>query len=166
MIPLTPVQQEAYENATVCYLCKEGSFIPKDKKLRKVRDRCHLTGQYRGPAHGLSNLRYKTPDFFPVVLHNLSGYDAHLFIKNPGVTDGNINCIPNNEEKYISFTKQIKVGSYEKDGKTGLLEGVLAYFTHLKKMTSLIRFFQLIMQEYDSKCLKMCLIILKVFKIC
>jgi hypothetical protein len=33
-------------------------------------------------------------------------------------------------------------------------------------MTSLIRFIQLIMQEYDSKCLKMYLITLKVFKIC
>jgi hypothetical protein len=32
-------------------------------------------------------------------------------------------------------------------------------------MTSLIRFIQLIMQEYDSKCLKMYLITLKVFKI-
>jgi hypothetical protein len=54
-------------------------------------------------------------------------------------------------------------------------------FTHLKcqkhigdyvgdlkyvKMTSLIRFIQLIMQDYDSKCLKMYLITLKVFKIC
>jgi hypothetical protein len=29
-----------------------------------------------------------------------------------------------------------------------------------------ICFIQLIMQEYDSKCLKMCLITLKVFKIC
>jgi hypothetical protein len=33
------------------------------------------------------------------------------------------------------------------------------------KMTSLIRFIQLIMQEYDSKCPKMYLITLKVFKI-
>jgi hypothetical protein len=32
-------------------------------------------------------------------------------------------------------------------------------------MTRLIRFIQLIMQEYDSKCLKMYLITLKVFKI-
>jgi hypothetical protein len=33
-------------------------------------------------------------------------------------------------------------------------------------MTSLIHFIQLIMQEYDSECLKMYLITLKVFKIC
>jgi hypothetical protein len=36
----------------------------------------------------------------------------------------------------------------------------------LVKMTRLIRFIQLIMQEYDSKCLKMVLIALKVLKIC
>jgi hypothetical protein len=36
----------------------------------------------------------------------------------------------------------------------------------LVKMTPLIRFIQLIMQENDSKCLKMCLITLKVYKIC
>jgi hypothetical protein len=35
-----------------------------------------------------------------------------------------------------------------------------------KKFDPLIRFIHLIMQEYDSKCLKMYLITLKVFKIC
>jgi hypothetical protein len=47
--------------------------------------------------------------------------------------------------------------------------GDLKYvFTREKnlKMTILIRFIQLIMQEYDSKCPKMYLITLKVFKIC
>ena len=32
--------------------------------------------------------------------------------KNLGFTSGKIDCIPNNEEKYISFTKHIKVRSY------------------------------------------------------
>ena len=54
-----------------------------------------------------------------MVFHNLSGYDSHLFIKNLGFTAGNIDCIPNNEEKYISFTKNIEVGTYiDKEGKT------------------------------------------------
>ena len=54
-----------------------------------------------------------------MVIHNLSGYDSHLFIKNLGFTAGNIGCIPNNEEKYISFTKNIKVGSYmNSEGET------------------------------------------------
>ena len=54
--------------------------------------------------------------------HNLSGYDSHLFIKKLGSPDEkeNMDCIPNNEEKYISFSKNIKVGQY-KDKKTGEL---------------------------------------------
>ena len=62
---------------------------------------------------------YSKPKFIPVIFHNLSGYDSHLFIKNLGFTAGNIDCIPNNEEKYISFTKNIEVGSYiDKKGET------------------------------------------------
>jgi hypothetical protein len=40
------------------------------------------------------------------------------------------------------------------------------FFFFLVKMTSLIRFIQLITQEYDFKWLKMYLITLKVLKIC
>ena len=44
-----------------------------------------------------------------MVFHNLSNYDAHLFIKkmfnkNP---EERLKCIPNNEEKYTSFSKEI-----------------------------------------------------------
>ena len=49
-----------------------------------------------------------------MIFHNLSGYDSHLFIKNLGSSKGNIDCIPNNEEKYISFSKKIWVGTYPK----------------------------------------------------
>ena len=84
----------------------------------KVLDHCHLTGKYRGAAHNECNLQYKIPKFFPVIFHNLSGYDSHLFIKNIGTSEGKINCIPNNEEKYISFSKQIVVDTFTtKEGK-------------------------------------------------
>ena len=84
------------------------------KIKKKVRDHCHFTGRYRGAAHSLCNLKYRKPNFTPVVFHNLSGYDSHLFIKNLGFSEGNIDCIPNNEERYISFTKNIQIGSYDK----------------------------------------------------
>jgi len=42
-----------------------------------------------------------------MIFHNLSGYDSHLFIKNLGKTQGQNDCIPNNEEKYISFSKSV-----------------------------------------------------------
>ena len=65
------------------------------------------------------NLKYRKPNFTPVVFHNLSGYDSHLSIKNLGFSEGDINCIPNNEEKYISCSKKIQVGSYMKKVKNG-----------------------------------------------
>ena len=48
----------------------------------------------------------------PVVFHNLQGYDAHMFIKQLSRFPGELNCIPSTEEKYISFSKNIKVGEY------------------------------------------------------
>ena len=48
----------------------------------------------------------------PVIFHNLQGYDAHLFIKQLARLEGDLNCIPSTEEKYISFSKSIKVDGY------------------------------------------------------
>ena len=77
------------------------------KSKDRVRDHCHLSGKFRRAAHEVCNLKYKVPTFFPVVFHNLSGYDSHLFIKTLKNSEGDISCIPNNEENYISFTKQV-----------------------------------------------------------
>ena len=54
----------------------------------------------------------------PIIFHNLQGYDAHLFIKQLACLPGELNCIPSTEEKYISFSKNIKVDEY-KCRKTG-----------------------------------------------
>ena len=107
--------REDFERATECWIC-QGKLKGDDR----VRDHCHYTGKYRGAAHNKCNLRYKKPSFIPVVFHNLSGYDSHLFIKNLGASQGNIKCIPNNEEKYISFTKDVVIDSYtvKKTSKT------------------------------------------------
>ena len=60
---LTKEQQESYENAKICYICKEkfeNKYL-KDKKYCKVRDHCHYTGEYRGTAHSICNLKYSVP---------------------------------------------------------------------------------------------------------
>ena len=101
------VNWKEFYNTETCHICNQ-SFDEV-----KVKDHCHLTGRYRGAAHNKCNLNYQVPKFFPVIFHNLSGYDAHLFIKNLGVSEGKIKCIPNNEEKYISFTKEIVVDTYK-----------------------------------------------------
>ena len=47
------------------------------------------------------------------------GYDSHFFIKQLAKVSGDLLCIPSTEEKYISFSKNIKVGEYlsKKKGK-------------------------------------------------
>ena len=54
----------------------------------------------------------RKPLVLPVIFHNLQGYDAHLFIKQLARLEGDLNCIPSTEEKYISFSKSIKVDEY------------------------------------------------------
>ena len=46
---LTKKQQESYENAKICYICKEkveNKYV-KDKKYCKVRDHCHHKGNIK-----------------------------------------------------------------------------------------------------------------------
>ena len=101
-----------YDNSTNCYICNEE--LSKDR----VRNHCHLSGKFRDASHEVCNLKYKVPTFFPVVLDNLSGYDSHLFIKTLENSEGDISCIPNNEENYSSFMKQVTVDKFvNKEGK-------------------------------------------------
>ena len=52
----------------------------KDKKYRKVRDHCHYTGEYRGAAHSICNLKYSVPKEVPLVFDNGSNYDYRFII--------------------------------------------------------------------------------------
>ena len=104
----TEEDRKQFNKASDCWIC--GEYLGHDR----VRDHCHFTGRYRGPAHNSCNLKYRKPKSVSVFFHNLSGYDSHLFIKKLGTPDKkeNIKCIPNNEEKYITFTKTIRTGQY------------------------------------------------------
>ena len=51
------------------------------KKYRKLRDYCHFTGEYRGAAHSICNLKYSVPKWIPISFHNESNYDYHFIIK-------------------------------------------------------------------------------------
>ena len=104
----TEQDKKQFNKASDCWIC--GEHLENDR----VRDHCHYTGRYRGAAHNSCNLKYRKPKNISVFFHNLSGYDSHLFIKKLGSPDKkeNIDCIPNNEEKYISFSKTIRTGQY------------------------------------------------------
>ena len=47
----------------------------KDKKYCKVRNHCHYTGEYRGDAYSIHNLKYSVPKMIPTAFHNGSSYD-------------------------------------------------------------------------------------------
>ena len=62
MIPLNDKENQLYEMQKVCYICKkifstdkndQNAFTPYDK----VRGYCHCTGDFRGAAHIIYNLR-------------------------------------------------------------------------------------------------------------
>ena len=136
-------EKERFDEETKCWICNiEFEYIKtwicnEGIENIKVRDHCHFTGRYRGAACSACNLNYKKPNFTPVVFHYLSGYDSHLFIKNLGFSEGNIGCIPNNEERYISFTKRIQVGSYtNKKGETKLLHHKIRFIDSFKFMAT------------------------------
>ena len=108
MIPLSSEEWKKFHESEVCWLCK-GKF--GEKTFSKVRDHCHYTGKFRGAAHQSCNLKFKRPKFTPVFFHNLQNYDAHLFVRALGLMDEvlSISCIPNNNEKYISFSLKFEL---------------------------------------------------------
>ncbi|CAH3175005.1 unnamed protein product [Porites evermanni] len=102
---------KSFDKAKICHVCKK-DLLTEEGVYDKVRDHCHFTGKYRGAAHNKCNLNCRKPMILPVIFHNLQGYDAHLFIKQLASLPGKLNCIPSTEEKYISFSKKIKVDEY------------------------------------------------------
>ena len=66
-------------------------------------------------------MKYRIADYIPNAFHKLSGYDAHLFIKELGrrFNKNDIGVIAENKEKCISFNFKINVklaGVKDKDG--------------------------------------------------
>ena len=49
-IIMTKEDEEDYRNNIVCRFCE------KEILSNKLRDQCHLTGNYRGPAHSVWNI--------------------------------------------------------------------------------------------------------------
>ena len=105
-----------------------------------MRDHCHYSGIYRGAAHSLCNLQYKIPSYIPVVFHNLSGYNAHMFIKELASSSpegAKMGIIPKNKEDYITFSISIEVDKYiNKNGEEKSKEIDLRFIDSFKFMSS------------------------------
>ena len=114
VISIINEENELYEMQKVCYICRKIFSTDKNDKnvfklYHKVRDHCHYTGKFRGAAHSICNLRYKTPKEIPVVFHNGSTYDYHFIINQlTKEFNGQLECLGENAEKYITFSVPIK----------------------------------------------------------
>ena len=85
------------------------------------------------------NLQYKIPSYIPIVFHNLSGYDAHLFIKELAAsTDGaKMSIIAKNKEDYISFSIKVEVNRcIDKNGIERLKKIELRFIDSFKFISS------------------------------
>ena len=109
---LTPEDEAAWCDATVCHICAKDGLTPwphdakKPEATSKVRDHCHVTGAYRGAAHSACNLKARTNYDVSVFVHNLKGYDSHLLFQEMAdlVNDETkLKVIATNTEKYVSF---------------------------------------------------------------
>ena len=82
-----------------------------DKKYinkRKVKDHCHYTGKSRGATHSICNQNYIAQNEIPIIIHNAS-YDTHFILNQLAIEfKGELNCIGDNMEKYITFSVPVK----------------------------------------------------------
>jgi hypothetical protein len=108
--PMKLTEEEEYQNADYCHICTK--WLDDNDA---VRDHCRVTGKFRGADHSKCNLNYKLTYKIPVVFHNLRGYDSHLIMQEIGGFGLEVNVIPNNMEKYMSFSlgKQFMASSLE-----------------------------------------------------
>lgn len=80
-------EEKEFNENDICHICKE--------KLNssKVRDHCHITGKYGGPAHAKCDLDFKLLKI-TVVFHNLRGYDGHSIMQEIGKFGKKYKCYP------------------------------------------------------------------------
>ena len=72
---LTDEQAEEFMNTDECHICKKPIYGVK------VRDHCHFTGVYIGPAHNLCNIKRRRKVRVPIYAHNFSNYDSHFLLQ-------------------------------------------------------------------------------------
>ena len=88
-----------------CCSADNDNGIAFNKKYHIVRDHCHYTEKFRGIAHSICNLRYKIPKEILIAFHNSSTHDYHFIInKLAKEVDGQLECLAENTEKYITFS--------------------------------------------------------------
>ena len=165
MIPLTHEENDSYKNQRVCHICKKEFIFDIDScnenrymKYRRVKDHCHYTGKYRGAAHDICNLRYKTPKEVPIVFHNGSTYGYHFIIKKLAKEfEGQFKCLGENTKKCITFSVPIKKQLHNDKTVTYKLKFIDSFRFMSTSLSSLVN--NLSDGLYNHKCIdcKSCL---------
>ena len=83
---------------------------------KKVKDHCQYTGKFREATYSICNLKYKVPKEIPIIIHNAT-YDTYFMLNQLAIEfNGELNCIGDNTEKYISFSVPIKKEVIDNNG--------------------------------------------------
>ena len=101
---ITIKSEKSFLKSNICWLCDINFVNIKEK----VRHYCKMTGRYLGAAHqtciGYVN-KVNLHKFIPVLYHNFSKYDNHMFFNeliNSKVEKNNLSVIPRTNEEYMS----------------------------------------------------------------
>ena len=92
-------EEEQFQSSNTCQICEK--LIDDDDE--KVRDHCHIAGNFRGPPHWSCNINYQLTKKVPVIFHNLRGYGSHLIFSELNKFDVKLDILPNGLEKYMAF---------------------------------------------------------------
>ncbi|XP_047515259.1 uncharacterized protein LOC125056273 [Pieris napi] len=102
---ISPIQQDIVSKSIHCYICNKilcgNSMIYHD----------WFTGEFVGVIHKVCSEKFRVPYTIPVFLHNLSHYDAHFIVHALNFDEGQVEVLPQNKEKYISFSKVLKINN-------------------------------------------------------
>ena len=80
-----------------------------DENYCKVCDRCNYTGKYRGAAHSICYLKYKTLKQVPVELHRRWNYDYHSIIRELAEEfEGQFECLERKQRKVQNILRNNK----------------------------------------------------------
>ena len=75
---MTEEEKNLFQKINNYWICKK---VINGNNEEKVTDHCHVTGKFRGAAHGNCNVNFQLTKNVSVIFHNLRGYDSHLIFK-------------------------------------------------------------------------------------
>ena len=94
---MTNEDEEIYKNSQLCWIFKQ------ELNTDKVRDRCHITGKFRGASDNKCNLYFRLPKKLLIIFHNLQGSDGHSILTELNNFNLDVEVIPEGIDNYMSI---------------------------------------------------------------